>query len=125
MGERVQDRLLHMNADHPAISTQVHPVLVTKDERAEKEDEKMDKLITAVKAMTDRFDGRNRTQGPNVQFGDPTPVDECRYCKILLSDNSGTIEESTVYAELKHKKFDDIHKTWLFERFNKYMLSAN
>ena len=26
---------------------------------------------------------------------------------------------------LKNKKFDDIHKTWLFERFNKYMLSAN
>ena len=123
--KEMRDRLLHMNADHPAISTQVHPVLVTKEERAEKEDEKMDKLITAVKAMTDRFDGRNRTQGPNVQFGDPTPVDECRYCKILLSDNSGTIKESTVYAELKHKKFDDIHKTWLFERLNKYMLSAN
>ena len=128
--KEMRDRLLHMNADHPAIITQVHPVLVAKEERTEKGDEKLDKLISAVKVMTERFDGRNSrtteyngrnwTEGPKFPLGEPIPVDECRYCKVLLNHRSGTIRESTVYAELKKHKFNDWHKTWFLERSNRH-----
>ena len=133
--KEMRDRLLHMNADHPAIINQVHPVLITKEEIQDKGDEKLDELISAVKVMTERFEGRNTrtteytgrnwTEGAKYPLGDPIPVDECRYCKVLLNHRSGTIRESTVYAELKKHKFNEWHKTWFLERNNRHMLSAN